>query len=98
MFFAILRMVFLFKLQVLLRYKKTWQLDLELVPVLIGGIFKDTGNKSPLANSSKAIHMVEDIKRCSEYFKVPCIPINVSIIDFFLLFATHLFKILLVIF
>ncbi|KAL7646345.1 UNVERIFIED_CONTAM: hypothetical protein RMT77_003254 [Armadillidium vulgare] len=60
-----------FAFEVLHRYKNHWNIDLRLRPVLLGGIFKITNNKSPLFVTSKARNLLRDLPRCSKYYDVP---------------------------
>lgn len=50
-------------------------------PMLLGGVFQATGNRSPVEVAAKAPYMVEDLKRCAKRFGVeyrhnPHFPIN----------------------
>ncbi|KIM26898.1 hypothetical protein M408DRAFT_174971 [Serendipita vermifera MAFF 305830] len=60
--------------EILLRYEQLWNLDLQLQPVLLGGVFKLTGNSSPAATQYKRAHMMNDISRVSQEFQIPFSP------------------------
>ena len=40
-------------------------------PMLLGGVFKSTGNPSPMLVASKAAWLKEDIARYAEHYGVP---------------------------
>lgn len=70
-----------FAFETLERLRKPWNLDVELMPVLLGGIFKTSGNSSPAFNVAKAPYSLKDITRQSTYFSLPitipdCFPAN----------------------
>ena len=50
-------------------------------PMLLGGVFQATGNRSPVEIPAKAPYMMEDLKRCAQRFGIefrhnPHFPIN----------------------
>eukprot|EP01026_Neomeris_dumetosa_P051981 TRINITY_DN4585_c0_g1_i2.p2 TRINITY_DN4585_c0_g1~~TRINITY_DN4585_c0_g1_i2.p2 ORF type:complete len:210 (-),score=23.54 TRINITY_DN4585_c0_g1_i2:97-726(-) len=57
-------------LEIILRYEKVWNLDLELVPVLIGGILNKTGNTVGTVKP-KAQYASIDIVRSAKWARVP---------------------------
>ncbi|OTG89813.1 2-hydroxychromene-2-carboxylate isomerase [Acinetobacter sp. ANC 3832] len=40
-------------------------------PILLGGVFKATGNSSPMAVPTKARYSMQDLKRWSNYWNIP---------------------------
>lgn len=42
-------------------------------PMLLGGVFKSTGNSSPMLVPAKAAYMEQDIARHAELYGVPCV-------------------------
>ncbi|PVG02535.1 thioredoxin-like protein [Serendipita vermifera] len=60
--------------EILLRYEKLWNVDLQLTPILLGGVFQLTGNTSPAASQYKAAHMMNDLRRVSQQAQVPFSP------------------------
>jgi len=40
-------------------------------PMLLGGVFKSTGNQSPVAVSAKAVYMNDDLQRFAKRYEVP---------------------------
>ncbi len=40
-------------------------------PMLLGGVFKETGNASPVAVPAKGAYMFKDLSRCANRFGVP---------------------------
>uniref|UniRef100_A0A8D2BIU1 Glutathione S-transferase kappa n=1 Tax=Sus scrofa TaxID=9823 RepID=A0A8D2BIU1_PIG len=57
--------------EILCRYKNIWNVNLQLCPSLIAGIFKDSGNQPPAMLPRKAVYMKEDIKRLGHHLQVP---------------------------
>uniref|UniRef100_A0A8D1FVB2 Glutathione S-transferase kappa n=2 Tax=Sus scrofa TaxID=9823 RepID=A0A8D1FVB2_PIG len=57
--------------EILCRYKNIWNVNLQLCPSLIAGIFKDSGNQPPAMLPRKAVYMKEDIKRLEHHLQVP---------------------------
>ncbi|MGZ6176410.1 MAG: DsbA family protein, partial [Candidatus Binataceae bacterium] len=50
-------------------------------PMLLGGVFKETGNSSPIAIEAKRKYMMADLERWAKYYAVPALhnahfPIN----------------------
>ena len=50
-------------------------------PMLLGGVFKETGNSSPIAIAAKRKYMMADLERWAKYYAVPALhnahfPIN----------------------
>jgi glutathione S-transferase kappa 1 len=54
----------------LMRYKKEWNLALDVKPVFLGGIMQTTGNKPPAMLPSRALFMANDLKRSSALYGV----------------------------
>ena len=40
-------------------------------PMLLGGVFKSTGNQSPVAVAAKAVYMNDDLQRFAKRYEVP---------------------------
>lgn len=57
--------------EVLMRYKKHWDIKVELKPFFLGGVNKATGNQSPLFIPNKAVYSLHDLQRNAKYFNVP---------------------------
>jgi len=60
---------------------KEYNAEVQPVPVLLGGIFKATGNKSPVENPAKGQWMFSDLNRFADLYSVkmafnPFFPIN----------------------
>lgn len=53
------------------RYERRWQLDLELLPVFLGGLMKDVGNQPPIYLPARAPYIAKDVLRLSGYFDLP---------------------------
>jgi 2-hydroxychromene-2-carboxylate isomerase len=45
--------------------------EIELIPFLLGGVFKAAGNTMPAAVPAKAIHLIQDLARWRDYYGVP---------------------------
>jgi glutathione S-transferase kappa 1 len=60
--------------KVLLRYKTAWGMQLELVPVFLGGIMHATGNKPPAMLPARAAFTGKDLERQAKLFRVPMLP------------------------
>ncbi|KAK4329251.1 hypothetical protein Pmani_000390 [Petrolisthes manimaculis] len=60
-----------FAFEVLIRYKKHWNMDLELKPFLLAALSKSTGTTAPMLVPNKALYMTKDLIRCAQYFNVP---------------------------
>ncbi|CAG7854656.1 SubName: Full=Uncharacterized protein {ECO:0000313/EMBL:KIM26898.1} [Serendipita indica DSM 11827] len=64
-----------FALEILLRYERRWNIVLDLRPVLLGAVFKITGNVSPaLSSQYKAAYMMTDLDRVSKEYQIPFHP------------------------
>ncbi|KAK3104461.1 hypothetical protein FSP39_002497 [Pinctada imbricata] len=59
---------------VICRYKTKWNIDLKLKPFFLGGIMQGADNRPPGVVPSKAIYLIKDVERCSDYFGVPLKP------------------------
>jgi len=44
---------------------------IEWRPMLLGGVFKSTGNQSPVAVAAKAVYMNDDLQRFAKRYEVP---------------------------
>ncbi|XP_071544803.1 glutathione S-transferase kappa 1-like isoform X2 [Panulirus ornatus] len=60
-----------FAFEVLMRYRKHWNVDVQLKPMLLGGVAKASGNKAPMLVPNKALYMTKDLTRNAAYFNVP---------------------------
>ncbi|KAG8759795.1 Glutathione S-transferase kappa 1 [Serendipita sp. 396] len=61
-----------FAFQIIQRYERIWNIDLELHPTLLGAVFKTTGGVSPAqASPYKAGFMLKDLERVSQEYQVP---------------------------
>nr|QST14955.1 GSTkappa3 protein [Diaphanosoma celebensis] len=60
-----------FSFETLCRYRQFWNMDLSFRPVLLGGLFKLSGNKSPFSIPAKELHLKKDWHRNGVYFQVP---------------------------
>ncbi|XP_069163308.1 uncharacterized protein [Procambarus clarkii] len=60
-----------FAFEVLMRYKKHWNVEIQLKPVHLAAIGKATGNTAPLLVPNKGRYMAKDLLRCGTYFNVP---------------------------
>ncbi|KHN82594.1 Glutathione S-transferase kappa 1 [Toxocara canis] len=58
----------------LLRYEKSWPIEVNLVPFFLGGVMKATGNKPPMMTPAKAIYMNKDLQRNADYWGVKLVP------------------------
>ncbi|UZJ51030.1 hypothetical protein CBS101457_000350 [Exobasidium rhododendri] len=56
---------------VLQRYKKPWNLDLQIKPINLGYVMKFSGNRPPISVQNKGMWMDEDMKRASIFYGVP---------------------------
>ena len=45
--------------------------EIEYTPILLGGVFKSTGNKSPIEVPAKGIYSMQDLSRWSDYYQIP---------------------------
>ncbi|EDQ89371.1 uncharacterized protein MONBRDRAFT_32434 [Monosiga brevicollis MX1] len=59
---------------VMRRYQRIWDVSLQLRPVLIGGIFKNTKNAPPGLNKIKFDYMLTDLKRLAHTHQLPLSP------------------------
>jgi len=58
----------------LLRYQEPWNLDIELQPVLVGGLMRATGTKKPLVVPAKKQYLDRDLRRVAERWGVTINP------------------------
>jgi 2-hydroxychromene-2-carboxylate isomerase len=45
--------------------------ELEWKPFLLGGVFKETGNRAPLEVPNKKVYMIKDLETWARYYGVP---------------------------
>ena len=64
-----------FGFEALCRYQKPWNLDLQLRPVNLGKIMKESGNMPPGMNPSKASMLSRDVQRVSDMMHLPYKPL-----------------------
>lgn len=57
--------------EVLCRYQKLWNVQLQLRPALIAGIMVDSGNKPPAMLPRKGKYLRSDLRLQGEHFQVP---------------------------
>ncbi|XP_078616643.1 glutathione S-transferase kappa 1-like [Branchiostoma floridae x Branchiostoma japonicum] len=57
--------------EVLCRYRSRWNIDLQLRPFFIGGVFKETGNKPPGLLAAKYAYAQHDLRRLADFYKIP---------------------------
>lgn len=50
---------------------KKYNAVIDYTPILLGGIFKSTGNKSPIEVPAKGIYSMQDLSRWSDYYQIP---------------------------
>lgn len=55
----------------LLKIAEEQQAEIIWKPILLGGVFKATGNSSPMAVPAKARYSMMDLKRWSKYWQIP---------------------------
>lgn len=55
----------------LLQIAEQQKADIIWKPILLGGVFKATGNSSPMVVPAKARYSMLDLKRWSKYWKIP---------------------------
>lgn len=53
--------------EILLRYEKVWNLDLQLRPFFLGGVMQTTGNRPPAMVPAKAPYLFKDVYRSGAY-------------------------------
>eukprot|EP00927_Polykrikos_kofoidii_P057569 TRINITY_DN5170_c0_g1_i1.p1 TRINITY_DN5170_c0_g1~~TRINITY_DN5170_c0_g1_i1.p1 ORF type:complete len:225 (+),score=44.15 TRINITY_DN5170_c0_g1_i1:142-816(+) len=57
--------------QVLMRYKDLWGIDIELKPILLGGVMGKTGNQPPSMLGPRGVFLGLDLQRSAQFFNVP---------------------------
>ncbi|WP_180027765.1 2-hydroxychromene-2-carboxylate isomerase [Acinetobacter sp. YH16032] len=50
---------------------KKYNAVIDYTPILLGGVFKSTGNKSPIEVPAKGIYSMQDLNRWSDYYQIP---------------------------
>ncbi len=60
--------------EMLCRYRHEWHsMSLRLKPFLIGGVFKESQNRSNLSITNKFEYMCKDLDRINKYYKIPIV-------------------------
>ena len=62
--------------EVLCRYQKPWDMDLQLKPMNLGKIMAESGNRPPGMNPFKASLMSRDVQRAADMVKIPYKPLE----------------------
>ena len=58
--------------ELMCRYRNQWQsMSLRFQPILLGGLFRSSGNRPGLVVPNKAKYMPDDIRRLNQYYKIP---------------------------
>jgi len=57
--------------EVLCRYQKKWNIDLQLKPFLLAGVMKASDNRPPMMVASKGVYMGQDLHRLRSFYQVP---------------------------
>ncbi|XP_033108967.1 glutathione S-transferase kappa 1-like [Anneissia japonica] len=57
--------------EILGRYRKKWNIDLQYKPFFLGGIMHGSDNKPPGLNPMKAMYMMQDLGNMRDYTGVP---------------------------
>lgn len=65
-----------FGFESLCRYQKPWDLDLQLRPVNLGIVMKESGNMPPGMNPFKGSMLARDVQRVSEMMDLPYNPVK----------------------
>ena len=65
-----------FGFESLCRYQKPWNLDLQLKPLSLGHIMKESGNKPPGMNPFKGSMLARDVQRAGEMMHLPYVPLT----------------------
>ncbi|CEF65574.1 Glutathione S-transferase kappa 1 [Strongyloides ratti] len=60
--------------ETLLRYQQKQYFNLKLKPVFLGGIFKETSNKSPLMVPAKSEYVMKELGLTSDYYGMKIVP------------------------
>lgn len=63
LYFDVISPYVAFAWHVLQRYKKLWNMDLQLKPVFLGGVMQGSGNKPPIFLPGRAMLLPLDVKR-----------------------------------
>ena len=54
--------------EVLLRYQSSWNIDINLRPVFLGGVMQGSGNQPPATLPAKATYGMIDLNRSARYY------------------------------
>ncbi|EPQ27707.1 uncharacterized protein PFL1_04845 [Pseudozyma flocculosa PF-1] len=57
--------------EIIKRYQKRWDCDLELVPVNLGYVMGYSGNRPPISVPNKGKYMWDEIERAQKFFGLP---------------------------
>ena len=55
----------------LLQMAEQQEIQIVYKPILLGGVFKATGNRSPIEIPVKGVYSILDIQRWAEYYQIP---------------------------
>ena len=55
----------------LLQIAEQQEIQIVYKPILLGGVFKATGNRSPIEIPVKGVYSILDIQRWAEYYQIP---------------------------
>ena len=55
----------------LLQMAERQEIQIVYKPILLGGVFKATGNRSPIEIPVKGVYSILDIQRWAEYYQIP---------------------------
>ncbi|MDH1799829.1 2-hydroxychromene-2-carboxylate isomerase [Acinetobacter johnsonii] len=55
----------------LLQIAEQQEIQIVYKPILLGGVFKATGNRSPIEISVKGVYSILDMQRWAEYYQIP---------------------------
>ena len=55
----------------LLQMAERQEIQIVYKPILLGGVFKATGNRSPIEISVKGVYSILDMQRWAEYYQIP---------------------------
>ena len=55
----------------LLKMAEQQEIQIVYKPILLGGVFKATGNRSPIEIPVKGVYSILDIQRWAEYYQIP---------------------------
>ena len=71
LFFDIISPYTYIQFELLIRQRAQWQsMSLKHTPVAIIGVMQSAGNKAPMLVPAKAMYMIQDLSRLTEFHKV----------------------------